>query len=153
MSGAKSSSNMMSRNPGFGTIFRANLVGLAALVQMMAVSSFHTAESPPKIGAPLPRDNGFIGAPAPKKSAKSSPVSPVEEQATFTLPPGFQIELVASESDGIGKFVTVDWDLKGRMWSMTALEYPVDGNDNPAAARELYASKARDKVLVWDSPF
>src|SRR5438876_516204 len=85
--------------------------------------------------------------------AKPSPLTPEEEKATFTLPPGFEIELVASESEGIGKFVTVDWDQRGRMWSMTALEYPVDANENPAAAQLLYASKAKDKVLVWDTPF
>jgi len=84
---------------------------------------------------------------------KPSPLTPEEEKATFTLPPGFEIELVASESEGIGKFVTMDWDQRGRMWSMTALEYPVDANENPAAAKELYASKAKDKVLVWDTPF
>ncbi|MEO6183369.1 MAG: PVC-type heme-binding CxxCH protein, partial [Verrucomicrobiota bacterium] len=65
-------------------------------------------------------------------------------------PPGFEIELVANESEGIGKFITVDWDTQGRMWSMTALEYPVDGNENPAAAKELYASRAKDKVLIFD---
>src|SRR5262249_3293752 len=42
--------------------------------------------------------------------------------------------------------------LQGRLWSMTALEYPVDANENPAAAKALYASHARDKVLVWDHP-
>src|SRR6266700_3226986 len=92
-------------------------------------------------------------ADSPPPAAKPSPLTPAEEQATFSLPQGFEIELVASESEGIGKFVTVDWDQQGRMWSMTALEYPVDANENPAAAKELYASKARDKVLVWDTPF
>src|SRR4051812_15655535 len=92
----------------------------------------------------------FIGAPAPGKSAKASPLTPDEEEAAFTLPPGFEIELVASESEGIGKFVTVDWDQRGRMWSMTALEYPVDANESPAVAKELYASRARDKVLVFE---
>jgi len=101
----------------------------------------------------LPPSEKFQGAPPPKKGAKSSPLTPEEEQTTFTLPPGFEIELVASESEGIGKFVTVDWDLHGRMWSMTALEYPVDANENPGVAKELYASKAKDKVLVWDHPF
>lgn len=102
---------------------------------------------------PAPPGKKFIGAPEPKAGAKASPLSPEEERATFTLPPGFELELVASEAEGIGKFVTVDWDLQGRMWSMTALEYPVDANENPAAANELYASKAQDKVLVWDKPF
>src|SRR5687767_11968781 len=85
--------------------------------------------------------------------AASEPRTPEQERASFTLPPGFEIELVASESDGIGKFVTVDWDIHGRMWSMTALEYPVDGNENPAAAQALYSSIAKDKVLVWDAPY
>jgi putative membrane-bound dehydrogenase-like protein len=81
------------------------------------------------------------------------PLSPEEERGTFTLPPGFEIELGASESEGIGKFVTVDWDIHGRMWSMTALEYPVDANESPAVAQALYASAAKDKVLVWDKPY
>ena len=115
---------------------------------------------------PTPPGKVFRGAPEPKKAAdntgvnrgaaqtasKSEPVSAEEEKSRFTLAPGFEIELVVSEdiAAGIGKFVTVDWDQHGNLWTMTALEYPVDGNENPAAARELYASKARDKVLVYD---
>jgi putative membrane-bound dehydrogenase-like protein len=95
----------------------------------------------------------FIGAPDPGTNSQASPLLPAEEQRTFTLPPDFQIELLASESDGIGKFVTVDWDIHGRMWSMTALEYPLDANENPEAAKRLYASKAKDKILVWDDPY
>ena len=100
----------------------------------------------------LPVGKKFIGAPEPKKGAKASPLLPEEENATFTLPPGFEIELVASEDmdAGFGKFVAVDWDLQGRLWTMTALEYPVDANESPAVAKELYASKAKDKVLVYD---
>jgi putative membrane-bound dehydrogenase-like protein len=95
----------------------------------------------------------FIGASEPGRASTNSPLVPLEEKGTFTLPPGFEIELLASESEGIGKFVTVDWDTHGRMWSMTALEYPLDGNENPEQAQKLYASKAKDKVLVWDRPF
>src|SRR5947207_1350455 len=95
----------------------------------------------------------FIGAPDPAKSQTTSPLSPQQEQATFTLAPGFEIELVASESEGIGKFVTVDWDTRGRMWSMTALEYPVDAHESPEIATRLYASHAPDIVLGWDQPF
>jgi len=92
----------------------------------------------------------FIGAPEPAKLINAHPLSAEQERATFTLPPGFEIELVAAESDGIGKFVTVDWDIHGRMWSMTALEYPVDANENPEVAKALYSSIAKDEVLVWD---
>lgn len=101
----------------------------------------------------LPATPNFEGAAEPKKASKASPLTPEEERATFSLPPGFEIELVANESEGIGKFVTVAFDTQGRMWSMTALEYPVDANENPEAATALYASIAKDKVVVFDKPF
>ena len=111
-----------------------------------------------------PAGKKFLGAPEPPKQAdntgndrataqttsQSLPVSAPEEKKRFTLAPGFEIELVAEESEGLGKFVAVDWDLHGNLWTMTALEYPVDGNENPAYAKELYASKAKDKVVVYD---
>ncbi len=102
----------------------------------------------------LPPTEKIIGAPEPAKAAKVSPLSPDDERASFTMPPGFEIELVASEdiANGIGKFVPIAFDQKGALWTTTALEYPVDGNENPAAADALYASKAKDKVLVFDTP-
>jgi putative membrane-bound dehydrogenase-like protein len=132
--------------------------GGKALVQVRNI----TVEELP----PTPPGKVFRGAPEPKKSAQhneaarataqtastAEPVSPEEEKTRFTLSPGFEIELIAAEdmAAGFGKFITVDWDQHGNFWTMTALEYPVDGNENPAAAKELYASKARDKVLVFD---
>src|SRR5258706_3936789 len=95
----------------------------------------------------------FFPAPNPGKAAKQSPLSPEEERASFTLPPGFEIELVASENEGVGKPITVVWDAKGRMWTMTALEYPVDANDNKEIAAALYQQPRRDKVLVFDNPY
>ncbi len=101
---------------------------------------------------PTPAGKIFRGAPEPKKSAKAEPVSPEEEKTRFTVAPGFEIELVVAEdiAAGFGKFVTVDWDQHGNLWTMTALEYPVDANESPAVAKEIYASKAKDKVLVYD---
>lgn len=116
--------------------------GGKALVQVKDIS---IEELPP-----TPLREKFIGAPEPKKPGKASPVLPEEERSAFTLPPGFEIELVVQESEGIGKFVAVDWDLHGNLWTMTALEYPVDANENPAVAKELYASQAKDKVVVFD---
>ncbi len=100
----------------------------------------------------LPPTEKVIGAPEPGKGARASPLTPEDQRASFTLPPGFEIELVASEdpANGIGKFVPIAFDQKGALWTTTALEYPVDGNENPAAADALYASKAKDKVLVFD---
>ncbi|MEQ1852641.1 MAG: family 16 glycoside hydrolase, partial [Chthoniobacteraceae bacterium] len=95
------------------------------------------------------------GAAAPTKpmkpgnAAQGAPKSAQEQQKLFHLPEGFEIELVVQESDGIGKFVSVYFDQRGRMWTQTAFEYPVDGNENPAAAEALYKSKGKDKVLVY----
>jgi putative membrane-bound dehydrogenase-like protein len=95
----------------------------------------------------------FIGAPEPPRRANTEPLTPEQQRVSFTLPPGFEIELVAGESEGIGKFVTVDWDLHGNMWTMTALEYPVDANESPDVAKALYSSIAKDKVLVFERPY
>jgi putative membrane-bound dehydrogenase-like protein len=74
------------------------------------------------------------------------------EQASFTLPEGYTAELVASEEQGVGKPITVAWDTQGRMWTMTAFEYPVDANENEDSARALYQNGGKDKVLVFDEP-
>ena len=73
----------------------------------------------------------FLGAPVPVEPPKPSPLSAEEERATFALPPGFEIELVAADPD-ISKVVTLAFDESGKMWAVTAVEYPVDENDNPA---------------------
>ena len=72
-----------------------------------------------------------------------------EELKKFHVADGYEIELVVQESDGIGKFVSVYFDQRGRMWTQTALEYPVDANENPAAAEAVYAARGKDKVLVY----
>lgn len=75
--------------------------------------------------------------------------SAAEQLRTFHLPEGYEIELVAQESEDIGKFVSVYFDQRGRLWTQTALEYPVDGNESPAAAEALYRGEGRDKILVY----
>ena len=102
--------------------------------------------------APSRAADAFVPAAAPAKGAKPSPLTGEEEKATFTLPPGFEIELVAQEEEGFGKFIAVDWDQHGRMWSMTAFEYPVDGNESAAQAKALYASPRKDRVIIFDTP-
>lgn len=90
---------------------------------------------------------------APAPSATGVPARTAAEQLkSFRVPEGFVAELVASEEQGVGKPITVAWDAKGRMWTMTALEYPVDANENLATAEALYARDGKDKVLVFDDP-
>ncbi|MSU68312.1 MAG: DUF1080 domain-containing protein [Opitutaceae bacterium] len=151
--------------------------GGIALVQVKDVT---LAELPPTPGAPTWDQVGHPKArPAPaakqKKSASAAPAAtspapaptrdisynavntgprtPEEERLSFTLPPGFEAELVVAESDGFGKFINVTWDARMRLWSMTALEYPVDGNEQKAASDALFAAGGRDKVVVFDNPY
>ncbi|HJP03230.1 MAG TPA: PVC-type heme-binding CxxCH protein [Planctomycetota bacterium] len=77
--------------------------------------------------------------------------SATEEQAGFTLAEGFTAELVASEPV-MDKIVDIAFDDHGRMWAVTAREYPLDGNETPGAAA-VYERGGRDKVLVFDSPW
>ena len=93
-------------------------------------------------------------AAAPKRdisynNVQGTALTAQEQLKKFHLPEGYEIELVVQESEGLGKFVSVYFDQRGRMWTQTALEYPVDSNENPAAAEAVYAGKGKDKVLVY----
>jgi putative membrane-bound dehydrogenase-like protein len=108
-----------------------------------------------ELPAPKPGEVFVGAADAPKPPAeKSHAQTPEEERAAFKLPPGFEIELIAAEiPDLAGKFIIVIFDQKGRMWTMTAFEYPVDANENKAVADALYGNPGKDKVLIYDNVF
>lgn len=79
------------------------------------------------------------------------PLTPEAERATFKLAPGFVAELVLSEP-AAKKVVDIAFDDAGRMWAVTASEYPLDGNEDSRAA-ELYSRGGRDQVLVIERPW
>lgn len=99
----------------------------------------------------LPPSNPAVGARPPTPPPHPSPLTPDEQLQTFSLPPGFVAELVAAEPDG-GKFVPIAFDAAGRLWTATALDYPIDANESPAEARALFARGGRDRILVFDTP-
>lgn len=107
-----------------------------------------------KVGRPGAKKKATTGA-GPMKMGNApgaAAQTPEQERSSFQVPEGFTVELVAAESEGIGKFIAVAWDHAGRMWTMTALDYPVDANENKAEAESLYAKGGRDKILVYDQP-
>lgn len=138
--------------------------GGACLVQVKDVT---IEELPATPGAPTWKSIGGLegmkaklppkpqaNAAAPKRdisynNIQGTALSAQEQLKKFKLPEGYEIELVVQESEGLGKFVSVYFDQRGRMWTQTALEYPVDANENPAAAEAVYAGKGKDKVLVY----
>src|SRR5215469_1431550 len=64
-------------------------------------------------------------------------LSPAEAIAKMTVPPGFKVELVASEPDIVNP-VAMTFDERGRIWITESLEYP---------RREPGLGKDRIKVL------
>jgi len=55
--------------------------------------------------------------------APTDALSPADERKAFTLPLGFDAQLVASEPD-IQKPMQMAWDAKGRLWVTTSYHYP-----------------------------
>lgn len=79
-------------------------------------------------------------------SVSAQPRTPAEQIKTFKLAPGFSLELVASEETGLPKPVSVAFDDAGRLWSMTATEYPRDKEP------EIWKQPGKDRVVVFDKP-
>ena len=55
--------------------------------------------------------------------APTDALSPAEQRKKFKLPPGFEIQLVASEPD-IGQPMNLNFDAAGRLWVTHSVEYP-----------------------------
>jgi len=65
-----------------------------------------------------------FGADPFAENVRTSPArTPQEQQKLFHLPPGFEIQLVASEPD-IDKPINMAFDAKGRLWVTGSREYP-----------------------------
>ncbi len=120
--------------------------GGKALVQVRAI---HIRPLPDTPGAMTWRRHDKMQSLADQGSAPIR--SAAEEAAGFHVADGFVVELVASEPS-MNKVVDLGFDDAGKMWAITAVEYPIDGNESEEAA-ELYARGGRDKVLVFDEPW
>src|ERR1043166_6625562 len=70
----------------------------------------------------------------------TDPLSPDQEQKSFHLPPGFEIQWVAAEPD-INKPMNLAFDAAGRLWVTTSREYPFPAPlDKPA----------RDRIMIFE---
>jgi mono/diheme cytochrome c family protein/glucose/arabinose dehydrogenase len=86
---------------------RTRLYERAFLVAVAALTG-HGLHGQPPSQRPWP-------PPVQHVSNESPPLSPAEALKTFYLPPGYSIELVASEPL-VRDPVAIDWDLHGRLW-------------------------------------
>src|SRR5690242_3770734 len=75
-----------------------------------------------------------LAAQSPAKPASTAPLSPDAEAATFHLPPGYRLELVASEPMVVEPVMCV-WDADGHMFVAEMRTYVQDvdgtGTDEP----------------------
>ncbi|MFN0076848.1 MAG: PVC-type heme-binding CxxCH protein, partial [Prosthecobacter sp.] len=76
----------------------------------------------------------------PVEPPSAKPLSPEEELASFKILDGFQVNLFASEVDGIVKPIQMRWDERGRLWVACAVSYP----------QIKPGEKANDYVLVCE---
>src|SRR5216110_527077 len=90
----------------------AHVTGVAILVAVVATVSAYQA------GKPWP--------PGLQPVSNESPVlSPQDELKTFFMPPGYHLELVASEPM-IEEPILIDWDPDGRLWVIEERGYMQD---------------------------
>ena len=69
----------------------------------------------------------------------TEPLPPAEQRAKFKLPPGFEIQLVAAETD-LRKPMNMAFDALGRLWITESREYPMPAKD---------PTQARDTVRIY----
>jgi putative heme-binding domain-containing protein len=74
-------------------------------------------------GSPQDDESKYSGALFTENIRTTDPLSAEEERLGFKLPPGFEIQLFASEPD-IDKPINMTFDAKGRMWVTQSFEYP-----------------------------
>src|SRR5882672_4155407 len=65
----------------------------------------------------------------PPDIATSPHLSPAQEKAAFTVPEGFEVQLVASEPD-FQKPINMAFDARGRLWVTCTVEYPYAATEN-----------------------
>jgi putative heme-binding domain-containing protein len=113
-----------------------------------AVLSLLLLTSPAIAQPKLPNYPGDLMAP-------TDALSPADERKAFTVPAGFDVQLVASEPD-IQKPIQMAFDAKGRLWVTTSYHYPFaapggKGTDKLFVLSDFDASGKAKKVQVFAS--
>ncbi len=114
--------------------------GLGALVMGSAVVAA-AVPTHPKFGFPVytnsPSGRQLTGQHVP---ALTPALSPEDARKKFTLPPGFEMRLFASEPEVVNP-VAMTWDERGRLWVVELYEYPLGAKPG---------EKGRDRVKILE---
>jgi mono/diheme cytochrome c family protein/glucose/arabinose dehydrogenase len=97
--------------------------------------SFSSKTLPLLIVAGMATAHGYQASPRPAGrpwppaletiTSQSAPLSAADEMKTFVMPPGYRVELVASEPL-IQDPILIDWDVRGRLWAIEMPSYMRD---------------------------
>ncbi len=140
--------------------FRSATLAVASALALVASLSAADYKPPQKdLGFPvyknLPSGKQMSGQHAP---ATTPALSPEEAQKKFTLPPGFEIRLFASEPEVVNP-VAMTWDERGRLWVVELYEYPLGakpgekGRDRIKILEDTDGDGRADKVTVFAEGF
>jgi len=111
---------------GYAPRWRPTLLAASLILAWGATSVIHprsAGQAPPTL--------------PPHLVAPTDPLTPQAEQQAFTLAPGFEIQLVASEPR-IDKPIQMAFDARGRLWITTSRHYPFPAEPG----------QGRDKVYI-----
>ena len=102
------------------------------------------------VSTALAQGDSFI--PRAQDKPPGPALSPGEAIAKMTVPPGFQVELVASEPDIVNP-VAMTFDERGRVWVTESLEYPRQspgpGRDRVKVLEDTDGDGKADKFTVF----
>lgn len=140
--------------------FRLAVLAVASCLASAATLSAADYKVPQKdLGFPTyknaPPGKQMSGQHAP---ATTPALSPEEAQQKFTLPPGFEIRLFASEPEVVNP-VAMTWDERGRLWVVELYEYPLGakpgtkGRDRIKILEDTDGDGRADKVTVFADGF
>jgi len=140
--------------------FRLAVLAVASCLASAATLSAADYKVPQKdLGFPTyknaPPGKQMSGQHAP---ASTPALSPEEAQKKFTLPPGFEIRLFASEPEVVNP-VAMTWDERGRLWVVELYEYPLGakpgekGRDRIKILEDTDGDGRADKVTVFADGF
>jgi len=127
-----------------GSLRRRNVVS-TAVVSLLAMALVHLGCRHNTAAPVLPKAestaNDLPNRPAnpPHKVfiSPQRPLSPAEERASFTLPEGFEIQLVAAEPD-IQKPMQLAFDERGRLLASCSRDYPLGPKEGEAPGDSVF---------------
>lgn len=131
------------RKAPFGVVnFPAEFAKLRKMVQKREERVWAVAKGQP---VPATIDDSDAGALVRVTTNAKGPIkitTPAEEQATFTLPEGYKVNLFASEEQfpDLKKPVQMAFDARGRLWVTTMPSYPM----------YLPGRPVNDKILIFE---